>query len=209
MTFSTDFRTELFDLFRWRRDVRRFTDAPVDASLLDELVELSCTSPSVGYSQPARFVRVADPRRRQAVVEEFEACNALATAAYDDTRARLYANLKLEGLREAPVHLAVYADTGECRGNGLGRATMPQTLEYSVVLAIHTLWLAARAYGLGVGWVSILRPDRVAGILDVPAWWRFVAYLCVGYPVEEHLDRELVRAGWETDDQDARSIVER
>jgi 5,6-dimethylbenzimidazole synthase len=209
LTFSDEFRAELLELFRWRRDVRRFREDPVDASLVDQLVAWSAAAPSVGYSQPVRFVRVSDPERRAAIVREYEACNAAALATYEDERARLYAGLKLAGLREAPVHLAAFADEATTRGTGLGRQTMPATLEYSAVLAVHTLWLAARTYGLGVGWVSILRPERVAVLLEIPASWALIAYLCLGYPVEEHVDRELVRAGWEEDDEAARRILER
>ena len=86
---------------------------------------------------------------------------------------------------------------------------MPETLAYSAVTALQTLALAARAYGLGVGWVSILDPARVSAIVEVDPGWRFIAYLCVGYPVEEHDDRELVRAGWEADDPATAHVLER
>ena len=112
-------------------------------------------------------------------------------------RGALYASLKLAGLKEAPCHVAVFVDETTRAGHGLGRQTMPETLHYSAVAAVQTLWLAARAYGLGVGWVSILAPAEVARILDVPEEWSLVAYLCVGYPEEEHLDPELERQGWQ------------
>jgi 5,6-dimethylbenzimidazole synthase len=108
-----------------------------------------------------------------------------------------YLKLKLQGLEDAPVHLAVFADEATQAGSGLGRQTMPQTLQYSVVVAIQTLWLAARAEGLGVGWISILEPEIVRGMLDVPDAWTLVAYLCIGRPVEEHLDPELERHQWQ------------
>jgi 5,6-dimethylbenzimidazole synthase len=95
------------------------------------------------------------------------------------------------------VHLAVCADEATGQGHGLGRQTMPETIRYSVVAAIQTLWLAARAEGLGVGWVSILDPEAVRVTLDLPAGWAFVAYLCLGWPEEEHDDPELERRGWE------------
>ncbi len=93
--------------------------------------------------------------------------------------------------------MAVFADRETKQGHGLGRRTMPQMIEYSAVLAVHTLWLAARAEGIGLGWVSILDPARVATILSVPADWRFIAYLCLGYPESEANRPELERAGWE------------
>ena len=154
-------------------------------------------------------MRVRNQSRRLAIISEYERCNAEALAEYSGERARRYAGLKLAGLREAPVHLAVFADEETARGAGLGRHTMPETAAYSAVTAVHTLWLAARSRGIGVGWVSILEPDRVRAILETPASWRFVAYLCVGYPIEEHSDRELARAGWETDDPAAIAVDER
>ena len=207
--FSESFRAELGTLFRWRRDVRRFTERPVDPALLHDLIDLAASAPSVGYSQPARFVQVSDPVRREAVAVEYERCNGEALASYSGPKAALYASLKLAGLRSAPVQFATFADEGTSRGSGLGRLQMAETLSYSVVAAVQTFALAARAYGLGVGWVSILDPQRVAHIIDVDPAWRFIAYLCVGYPVEEHIDRELVRAGWETTDRAAIGVIHR
>ncbi len=207
--FGEAFRAELATLFRWRRDVRRFRTDPVPDALLHALIALAATAPSVGFSQPARFVRVGDTARRDAVVAEFERCNRAALAAYDGTKRRLYASLKLAGLHEAPVHLAIFADTSTVRGSGLGRAQMPETLAYSVVAAVQTFALAARANGIGVGWVSILDPERIHAILAVDDAWHLIAYVCVGYPVEEHADRELVRAGWEADEPAAAQLTER
>ena len=123
--------------------------------------------------------------------------NAEALSGYTGDRAQLYAQLKLAGLNDAPVQLAVFNDDTTERGHGLGRRTMPEMADYSVVTAIHTLWLAARAEGIGLGWVSILDPAAVARILDVPAEWRFIGHLCIGYPAEESDTPELERAEWE------------
>ncbi len=114
--------------------------------------------------------------------------------AYSGERAARYAALKLSGLEQAPGHLAVFSESACETGHGLGRATMPETLDYSVVAAIVAAWLAARADGIGIGWVSILNPDRVREILDVPASWKFIGYLCVGYPEAECDSPELERA---------------
>lgn len=195
--FDSAFRARLRDLLVWRRDVRRFRPDPLPDGTLERLVELACLAPSVGLSQPWRFVEVADPARRQAVRDNFEARNAEALADYTGERAGLYARLKLAGLDEAPLQLAVFADRLTAQGHGLGRRTMPEMIEYSVVTAIHTLWLAARAEGIGLGWVSILDPERIAAILDVPADWSFVGYLCLGYPQAEDDTPALERAGWE------------
>jgi len=197
MDFDDEFRARLRDLMVWRRDVRRFRTEPLPAGALDRLIATACLAPSVGLSQPWRFVIVESAGRRRAVRDDFAACNAAALASYADEQAARYAALKLAGLAEAPGHLAVFADRTTETGHGLGRRTMPETAEYSVVAAITAMWLAARAEGIGMGWVSILDPARIAAILDVPASWRFVGYFCLGFPEAEQSEPELARAGWE------------
>jgi 5,6-dimethylbenzimidazole synthase len=197
-SFDDAFRARLAELFAWRRDVRRFKPDPVAPSLIEELVRRAALAPSVGNSQPWRFVSIETPALREAIIANFQACNAAALKSYEGERAALYARLKLSGLREAPVHLAVFCDHATEAGAGLGRKTMPETLDYSVVVAIHTFWLAARAENIGVGWVSILDPGEVSRALAVPAAWKLIAYLCVGFPQEDHLDPELERQDWQT-----------
>lgn len=196
-TFDADFRARFRELVRWRRDVRRFRRDPIERPRIDALLEIASHAPSVGLSQPWRFVHVETPERRLAVVKSFTDANEKALAGYAGEKQAIYAGLKLEGLREAPVHLAVFSDDGTHSGSGLGQQTMPETVHYSVVAAIQTLWLAARADGIGMGWVSILDPRAVKRVLDVPANWTLVAYLCLGFPAEEHLDPELERHHWE------------
>ena len=195
--FDSAFRDRLRDLIVWRRDVRRFRADALPPGMVDGLLELAALAPSVGLSQPWRFVLVESAPRRAAVRAIFERCNAAALAAYAGERARCYASLKLAGLDEAPVHLAVFADRGTEQGHGLGRRTMPEMADYSVVMAIHTLWLAARAHGLGLGWVSILDPAAVGEILDIPPAWKLIGYFCLGYPAEEEEKPMLETAGWE------------
>ena len=195
--FDEDFGRQFEELLRWRRDVRRFKRDPVPVELIEALLAQVRLSPSVGHAQPWRWVAVAEPARRAAVQESFSRCNADALASYEGERAALYARLKLEGLREAPVQFAVFCDHGTERGHGLGRQTMPEMLDYSVVAAITQFWLSARIHGLGVGWVSILDPGAVANVLDAPSEWKLVAYLCIGWPEQECDEPELVRAGWE------------
>jgi 5,6-dimethylbenzimidazole synthase len=195
--FDEAFRAQLLQLVAWRRDVRRFRPDPLPPGTLDRFIETACLAPSVGLSQPWRFVTVEDPARREAVRAEFRACNAEALASYAGDRAGRYAALKLEGLREAPHQFAVFCDRATAVGHGLGRRTMPEMAEYSVVAAICTLWLAARAEGIGLGWISILDPARMSGLLDVPEAWRFIGYFCLGYPQCEDDRPELERARWE------------
>ena len=144
------------------------------------------------------MIRVTSDRARAAALDNFRDANARALAGYDGDRAALYAGLKLSGMQEAPVQLAIFCDEATAKGSGLGAGTMPEMRRYSVVAAITQFWLAARALDLGVGWVSILDPARLGRDLDVAEDWRLVAYLCVGHPEEASLTPELEEAGWET-----------
>lgn len=195
--FDPAFEADLDRLFRWRRDVRHFQAVPVDEALFRRVLDAAWLAPSVGLSQPWRFVTVDDAGRRDAVRQNFVRCNEAALADQSDDRAALYARLKLAGLERAPRQVAVFVDPDPAQGGGLGRQTMPETVAYSAVGAIHTLWLAGRAAGLGLGWVSILDPAQIAGALEVDPGWRFIAYLCVGYPEADSVMPELECAGWE------------
>jgi 5,6-dimethylbenzimidazole synthase len=195
--FDADFRARLRDLIIWRRDVRRFRREPLPDGALDRLLQLACLAPSVGLSQPWRFVIVDSAARRDAIKQCFRACNAEALSDQSAERTSLYARLKLEGLDEAPCQVAVFADRSTSQGHGLGRVTMPEMIQYSAVLAVHTLWLAARAEGIGFGWLSILDPARVSGILEVPPGWAFIGYFCIGYPLHESDTPALEQEGWE------------
>lgn len=194
---TPEFSDALDRLFIWRRDVRRFRPDPLAPEILKDLVDRACLAPSVGNAQPWRFVSVETLALRQKVIRNFEEENNLAAGEYEGEKAKLYARMKLAGLKEAPVHLAIFSDRDTEAGAGLGRRTMPETLAYSTICAIHTLWIAARARGVGVGWVSILDPERLCADLETPRAWQFIAYLCIGYPVENHEVPELVREGWQ------------
>lgn len=197
MQFSAEFAAQFELLLRWRRDVRHFRKDPVPEALFQDLIAAACLAPSVGLSQPWRFVRVIDEDRRSQIRAIFKRCNAKALAAHEGEKAALYARLKLAGLDDAPIQLAVFAEPDPVAGSRLGRATMPETVQYSVVTAIHTLWLSARVRGLGVGWVSIIEPDTVKTVLEVPESWHLTAYLCIGYPQSQEELPLLERAGWE------------
>jgi 5,6-dimethylbenzimidazole synthase len=209
ISFDNAFRARLRELLVWRRDVRRFRRDPLPGGALEALIELACLAPSVGLSQPWRFVIVEDARARAAIRDNFAACNAQALAAQAPQRASLYARLKLAGLEEAPAHFAVFADRSTAQGHGLGRHTMPEMIDYSAVTAVHTIWLAARAQGIGMGWVSILDPAAVAASLNVPAEWKFIGYFCLGYPQADDTIPDLEQAGWEQRRLPASIIVRR
>ena len=196
--FGPAFREELAALMRWRRDVRRFRTDPVPEDVLRRGLDAFALAPSVGLCEPWRILRLEDPGLRDLCLRNFRDANARALNGLEGDRARLYGRLKLSGMAEAPVHLAVFCDDATAKGHGLGAATMPEARAYSVVGAITHLWLALRAEGVGLGWVSILDPDRLRRDLDVPADWRFIGYLCIGWPEEEDRVPELERLGWET-----------
>ena len=207
--FDANFRGRLQALLVWRRDVRRLKRVALPQGTIERLIGVACMSPSVGLSEPWRFVIVEDQARRAAIRASFELCNQDALKQQEPDRASLYARLKLSGLDDAPCQVAVFADRTTTRGHGLGRLTMPQTLDYSVAIAIHTLWLAARAEGIGMGWVSILDPAEVVEVLQVPQDWTFIGHLCIGYPEEEADLPGLQRQGWERRHPAAGAVIYR
>ena len=180
-----------------RRDVRgnRFTAAEVDAEAIDRIIDAGLCAPSVGFSQPWEFVIVRDAQARARIRDSYEIENDKATQQFAGRKAQLYRQLKLEGIVEAPVNVAVFYRP--CAEAVLGQSSMPEMGLYSVVCAVQNMWLMARALNLGLGWVSILDPERVKTILGATAQLQLVAYLCIG-----HVDRfeerpELERLGWE------------
>ena len=177
--------------------MRLFRPDPLPPGTLERLVAVASLAPSVGLSEPWRYVSVEGAAARAAVRLCFERCNAEALARQAADRASLYARLKLAGLDDAPCQFAVFVDRETAQGHGLGRLTMPAATDYSAVMSVHTLWLAARAEGIGLGWVSILDPERVTAILDVPDSWALIGYFCLGYPDEERDVPALESLGWE------------
>ncbi|MCT8330187.1 5,6-dimethylbenzimidazole synthase [Albidovulum sediminis] len=184
-------------ILRWRRDVRHFRTDPVPEDVLDRLRQAMGAAPSVGNARPWRVLRVEDAGLRSAVRAEFAECNAEAAMSYDDDARADYARLKLAGLDAAPVQLAIFTETAPEAGRGLGRRTMPETLHQSTAMAVHTIWLAARAENLGLGMVSILRPSVIERLFDAPPGWEFSAYLCLGWPARTDDIPLLHREGWQ------------
>ncbi len=182
MQFPPTTPETIAELMRWRRDVRHFRADPVPEAALERLRQAMELAPSVGNSRPWRVLRVESPELRAAVREEFARCNSQAAKLYQGEQAESYARLKLAGLDKAPVQLAVFTDLDPEAGHGVGRQTMPETLAQSTAMAIHALWLAARAENLGLGLVSILEPATLAKLFDAPPNWRFCAYICLGWP---------------------------
>lgn len=197
MKFGPAHTSSLVEILQWRRDVRHFASTPIGEEMLDLLKQAMDLAPSVGNSRPWRVVAVESPAARGAIVANYEAAKHQAGQIYEDERREAYCALKLAGLREAPVQLAVFTDLDPAEGLGLGRQTMPETLHHSTVLAVHSLWLVARSLNLGVGWVSILDPKAVGCVLEVPSSWELTAYLCIGYPEFDDDTPELERVGWQ------------
>jgi 5,6-dimethylbenzimidazole synthase len=198
MDFNESERAAVYRAISARRDVRRgFVNRPLPEELLQRLLAAAHSAPSVGLMQPSRFIVIRDFSTRTAVHNIFEEANRRAASTYQGERAEQYAALKLEGILEAPQNLCVVCDTQSECGHKLGRHTMPETAVYSTVCAVQNLWLAARAEGVGVGWVSILDPTRLCTLLRIPDHVLPVAYLCLGYVDQFATEPELERSGWE------------
>lgn len=195
--FSEAFQAEFRTLLAWRRDVRRFCRDPLPDGAIGNLIAMAELAPSVGNSQPWRFVHVTSQDARETLGAHVDATNLRAAQSYDPARAVAYRKLKLHGLREAPAVLPVFSDEAPTAGHGLGVATMPEMLRYSTVMAIHTLARRARTRGIGIGWVSILEPRTVAALLDVPEHWSLIAILCLGYLESPSTEPELQEKGWQ------------
>ncbi|HEY4815330.1 MAG TPA: 5,6-dimethylbenzimidazole synthase, partial [Chthoniobacterales bacterium] len=160
-----------------RRDIRQFRSEPIGEKALFRILGAAHAAPSVGLMQPWNFILIDSFDIRQEIKSSFAAVNAREQSKLeDDARSALYGSLKLEGILEAPLNIAVTCDHSRGGPFVLGRAPMPRTAAYSVCLAIENLWLAARAEGVGVGWVSILDPEAVAKILGLPAEVELIAY---------------------------------
>lgn len=197
MHLTETHRTALQDILKWRRDMRHFRTDPLPETELEHLCRAMDSAPSVGNARPWRVIQLRDPQLRTKVREDFERCNEAAAQAYDDSDRDAYLRLKLAGLDQAPEHLAIFTETAPEAGRGLGRRTMPQTLEHSTAMAIHALWLTARARNIGVGMVSILDPEAICRLCDAPETWRFTAYLCMGYPAFDDDMPLLHREDWQ------------
>src|SRR5262249_45912925 len=153
-----------------RRDVRsNFIATPLADDVLARILDAAHHAPSVGFMQPWEFIIITDRRVRAAIRERFDIANRRAAEAFNDDRQRVYVSVKLEAILDSALNVCVTCNPEATRGHGLGRQTMPETALYSAVCAIQNCWLAARAEGVGMGWVSILDPSDVRDILDIPA----------------------------------------
>jgi len=180
-----------------RRDVRRgFVDLPIPDDVLTRVLESAHRAPSVGLSQPWDFLLIRDIATRRKIHDLATAQRDAFAASLPESRRKQFDGLKIEAILDTPLNIAVTCDAGRGGRHVLGRHADPRTTWFSVAIAIQNLWLAARAEGLGVGWVSFFEPGEVAAVLDLPAHIELVGYLCVGYVDEFAPAPELVRSGW-------------
>jgi len=196
--FSIEERASVYRAIRERRDVRSgFLPDPLPKDLLLRLLGSAHEAPSVGLMQPWRFIVIESRTIKEKIFEDFQDASAQEYQAYAGERAQLYARLTLQGILTAPINLCVVCDCDSSRGDSLGRHTMPETALYSAVCAIQNLWLAARAEGVGLGWVSILHPEHAKVVLNIPASMALVGYFCMGFVEQFASEPELETVGWE------------
>ncbi|MDF1877533.1 5,6-dimethylbenzimidazole synthase [Sulfurimonas sp. SAG-AH-194-L11] len=197
MNFTISDAHKLLNIIKARRDVRgnRFINTKVEDEKLDMILEAGICAPSVGYSQPWKFVIITDETIKETISRNFTDENAKAKVIFEDKS--LYKQLKLEGIKEAPVNIAVLYEPKE--EEVLGMTSMKRMGEYSVVCAVQNMWLMARALNIGVGWVSILDEVKVLETIEAKKDSQLIAYLCVGYVDEFYDESELKTLGWESE----------
>lgn len=195
--FSAEEKQLLEEILVHRRDVRgnRFLKTPISQEAIDTIIEAALAAPSVGFSQPWEFVIIKDQKTKQAVKETFSEETARAAIQFADDKQKEYIRLKLEGILESPLNMAVFYKPKE--GPVLGQTSMPNMGKYSVVCAIQNMWLMARSLNIGMGWVSILDPEKVKQVLKAPPENQLIGYLCFGYTDMFYNQPELELKKWD------------
>ena len=194
--FPTVKKEGLYDAIYKRRDVRKFLPDSVPKDILARILNAAHHAGSVGFMQPWNFLIIQDKKVKEEVYQNFLSANKQAAKRFSSTKGELYDSLKLEGILESPVNICVTCDSTRLGPHVLGRDTISETDVFSTCCAVQNLWLAARAEGLGVGWVSILNVNQLKEELKIPKHILPVAYLCLGYP-QEFPDRPVLeKVGW-------------
>lgn len=197
MTISEEERNAVYKTIYSRRDTRgEFKPDPVPDDVLQRVINAAHHAPSVGFMQPWDFIIVKDRSVRQKIKDGFEAAHQEAAEMFDGKRQEMYKRFKLEGIMEAPVGICITCDRERTGKVVIGRTANPEMDLYSSVCAVQTLWIAARAENLGVGWVSIIHHERLMEALKIPDNIMPIAYLCIGYVTRFHEKPELEKAGW-------------
>ncbi|MFD1326457.1 5,6-dimethylbenzimidazole synthase [Mycoplana ramosa] len=195
--FSPAERAAVYRAIETRRDVRdQFLPEPLPEDLLERLLGAAHLAPSVGFMQPWNFIVIRDPAVRAQAHRAFERANEEAAVMFAGERQSLYRSLKLEGIRKAPVSICVTCDPDRGGAVVLGRTHNPRMDVYSTVCAVQNLWLAARAEGVGVGWVSIFHDADIRALLGIPERVEIVAWLCLGFVDQLYREPELALKGW-------------
>ncbi|MZH03643.1 MAG: 5,6-dimethylbenzimidazole synthase [Nitrospinae bacterium] len=194
--FSPEKKLGLYEAIYKRRDMRHFISKPVDPEKLGRVLDAAHHAGSVGYMQPWNFLVITDPAVKNKIALNFKSANEEAAQKFSGDQQKLYNSLKLEGIKDAPVNICVTCDRTRFGPNVLGRNTVFETDLFSTCCAVQNLWLAARAEGLAVGWVSILSNEQLKEDLDIPDHIQPVAYLCVGHTESFYSKPMLETAGW-------------
>jgi len=194
MIFNDSDTQKLLEIMKARRDVRgnRFVNTEIESEKLEMILKAGISAPSVGYSQPWKFVVIKDENIKENILKNFEDENDKAKEIFKDKE--LYTKLKLEGIKEAPINIAVLYESED--EDILGSTSMKQMGEYSVVCAVQNMWLMSRALNIGLGWVSILDEKKVLKELDAGKNSKLIAYLCLGYVDKFYEESELKTLGW-------------
>jgi len=195
--FGASEKQGVYDAIYKRRDVRgQFLADPVPDALLYTLLDAAHHTGSVGFMQPWSFIIIRSEPVKRHVRNLFQEANEAASKVFEGEKREIYSRLKLEGIMESPVNVCFTCDPTRNGPHVLGRHTIPETDVYSTCCAVQNFWLAARAEGIGVGWVSVFDPVKLRGVLGIPSHVIPVAYLCVGYVSEFAARPELESAGW-------------
>jgi 5,6-dimethylbenzimidazole synthase len=195
--FSEEEKAGLYKAIYSRRDVRaQFVQKDIPDDVLLRILDAAHHAPSVGFSQPWNFILVRDAEVKRRVRESFERERERSSNMVDEPKRSKYLSLKLEGIMDAPVNVCVTYDPSRFGPFVIGRTSIPETGVYSVCCAIQNIWLAARAEGIGIGWVSILENEDLKRILGIPEHIVPIAYLCMGYVTHFEPKPDLERAGW-------------
>lgn len=194
--FSAEQRTGIYATILKRRDTRVFLPDPLSEEVLARLLHAAHHGPSVGYMQPWNFIVIRSAEVKAQIKTLFLRARTVEAEDFTGERQPLYMSLKLEGIEEAPINLCVTCDPSRFGPVGLGRHFAPEAPFYSTCCAVQNLWLAARAEGIGVGWVSILEREALQRILQLPSFITPVAYLCLGYVPEFAQRPVLEEVGW-------------
>lgn len=195
--FSPDERAAVYRVIETRRDVRdQFLPTPLPDDVIARLLAVAHSAPSVGFMQPWNFIVVRDEDRRRRVFEAFRRANEEAEQMFEGAARDTYRSLKLEGIRKAPVSVCITCDATRAGKVVLGRTHNPRMDAFSTVCAVQNLWLAARAEGVGVGWVSIFHEHDVKAVLGIPDHIEIIAWLCLGYVDQLYAEPELAIKGW-------------